>query len=182
MRVGDRWMFALEFEIRGEPRARAWNEWWGSLLLWADGHLVGKPYEVEMIQTGLDSLRETANGNRAPASLILSAFSPKEALDAVMWAHYDGKKEHRPLKLSLESEVALLPLEILPSLTGPFFDGWEAIILEDRATERFVFRQEGAEAAEAIWPLGTFRRVVGEAQSDFERIARSILKESASVT
>ena len=174
-RVGDRWTFALEFEITIEPRTRAWNEWWGSLWLWADGHLVGRPSEVEMIQTGLGSLHGTASENWGVASFTLSALSPSEALDAVMWARY-GEEKLRPVRINFQEMDTLLCLEVLPRSTGPFFDGWEAIILEEGTRERFIYRQEGMEVAEATWPKGTFRSVVGEAQNDFERVARSILK------
>jgi hypothetical protein len=36
--------------------------------------------------------------------------------------------------------------EVLPRLTGPFFDGWDAVLIEAGEEERFIFRQEGAEA------------------------------------
>ena len=40
-RVGDRWIFALEFDIQGDL-PRAWNEMLGSLWLWTRGHLVAR--------------------------------------------------------------------------------------------------------------------------------------------
>jgi hypothetical protein len=178
-RIGDRWTFALKFEIHGDPPA-TWNEWWGSLWIWVEGHLVGKPHETEMVLTGLDSLQESAREDRVPASSILSGRSSKDALDAVMWARYGGD-DPSPVNSSTKEE-SLFSLEILPRRTGPFFDGWEAILLEQGATQRFVYRQEGADVREAVWPQGTFCHVVGDARAEFERLARSMLNGTTSVS
>jgi hypothetical protein len=179
-RIGNRWTFALEFEILGDPPA-TWNEWWGSLWLWVEGRLVGRPHETEMVLTGLDSLVEVARENRTPASSILSACSSKEALEAVMWARYGGDGPP-PVRLPMTNEESLFSVEVLPRRAGPFFDGWEAILVEEGATQRFVYRQEGAEVAEAVWPQGTFSRVVGDARTEFERLARSMLEGTTSVS
>lgn len=134
-----------------------------------------------MIQTGLGSLTGTSTENWGPASYMLSAFSSKEALNTVMWACY-GDEEHQSARVPVASADVLRSLEVLPRSTGPFFDGWEGIILEEGTTERFIYRREGTEVVEATWPRGTFRGVVGEAQSDFETVARSILKEVPGIT
>ena len=138
-RIGNRWTFALEFEIQADA-PRLWNESWGSLWLWVGGHLVGRPYETEMVQIGLDSLNETAGENRASASRILSACSPSEALQAVMWARYGGQDSVH-VKASAVDDEALFPLEVLPRRTGLFFDGWEAILVDEGPIERFVYRR-----------------------------------------
>src|SRR6202162_3092297 len=156
-RIGNRWMFALEFEVHGDL-PKCWNEWWGSLWLWVEGHVVGAPFESETVLTGLDSLQEVAleTGNRARR--LLSGSSSKEALETVMCARYgSGAPSRRNL---VADDKSLLPFEVLPRRTGPFFDGWEAILLEDEKEERFVYRQEGsATVTEVIWPLGTFHEV-----------------------
>jgi hypothetical protein len=60
-------------------------------------------------------------------------------------------------------------------LTGPFFDGWEAVLIEAGREERFIFRQAGAEAKEVVWPAGTFRSVVQRAIDEFKRLAPALL-------
>src|SRR5437867_4365151 len=87
-RVGDRWLFAVEFEIRRTPLVPRWNECWGSLWMWIEGHVVGKPYETEMVFTGLGSLLDSANQGRSEASSIIAAYSPEQALKSVMRACY----------------------------------------------------------------------------------------------
>ena len=128
-------------EIVGDV-PRPWTESWGSLWLWAGGHLVGTPYETEMVKTGFDSLQDVASANRARASHILSQCSPTEALEAVRWARY-GEGDSSRLKTLVVDAGCLFPLELLPSSTGPFFDGWEAILLEEGKTERLIYRQRG---------------------------------------
>jgi len=168
-RIGDRWTFAIEFEGVGNP-PKAWNEWWGSLWLWIDGHVVGCPSEIEMVMTGLDSLVESAQQTRADLSSPLQLSVPAgEALDLVMWARY-GSDDRAPGNF-VGDPSTLTGYEVLPRLTGPFFDGWEAVLIEAAQEERFIFRQEGAEVREALWPAGTFRSVVQRALDDFKGFA-----------
>jgi hypothetical protein len=168
-RIGDRWTFAIEFEGIGDP-PKAWNEWWGSLWLWVDGHVVGRPSEIEMVMTGFDSLvgsaQQTRTGLSTPLQLSVAA---EEALDLVMWARY-GSDDRAPGSF-VGDPSALKRYEVLPRLTGPFFDGWEAVLIEAAQQERFILRQEGADVREALWPAGTFRSVVQLALDDFKRFA-----------
>lgn len=178
-RVGDRWIFALEFDIQGDL-PRAWNEMLGSLWLWTRGHLVGTPYEIETIKTGLDSLQEAATEDREPASRILSKCNGREALEKVMWARY-GEDHDLPPGMAAVDKEALFSLEVLPRRTGPFFDGWEAILVEDGAGERFIYRHEETAVVEAVWPKGMFRRVIDQAITEFEGLAQSISKGTNAV-
>src|SRR5262245_51511436 len=176
-RMGNRWMLALEFEIH-DGSASTWNETWGSLWLWVEGRLIGRPFESEMVFTGLESLREAAQETGQRGRDLLPTDNLKEALDVVMWARYGGDDSLvRGLTIHEES---LLPFEILPRRTGPFFDGWQGILVEEGAAERFILRQEGGEVTDAVWPLGTFRDVIQDGCREFERLARSPLKEATS--
>jgi hypothetical protein len=168
-RIGDRWTFAIEFEGIGDP-PKTWNEWWGSLWLWVDGHVVGSPSEIEMLMTGFDSLVESAHQAHTGLSSPLQPSIPaREALDLVMWARY-GSDDRGPGGF-VGDPSTLTRYEVLPRLTGPFFDGWEAVLMEAAQEERFILRREGAEVMEALWPAGTFRRVVQLAIDEFRRLA-----------
>ncbi len=168
-RIGDRWTFAIEFEGIGDPPI-LWNEWWGSLWLWVDGQVVGRPSEFEMVMTGFDSLVESALQTRTGLSGPLQpSVDAGKALELVMWATYGS--DDRPPGDFVGDPSALTRYEVLPRLTGPFFDGWEAVLIEADQEERFIFRQEGADVREALWPSGTFRSVVQRALEDFKRFA-----------
>ena len=168
-RIGDRWTFAIEFEGIGDP-PKSWNEWWGNLWLWVDGQVVGCPSEIEMVMTGFDSLVESAQHiPTGPSGPLQPSVPAVEALDLVMWARY-GDDDRAPGEF-VGAPLDLARYEVLPRLTGPFFDGWDAVLIEAGEKERFVFRQEGAEAKEAIWPVGTFRSVVHRAVDEFKRLA-----------
>jgi len=166
-RVGNRWNFAVEFEGIGDP-PRAWNEWWGSLWLWANGQVVGWPFEIEMVMTGFDSLVESAQETETRTSGLLSSLPAYEALDLVMWARYGDDKP--PVHFDGNPSL-LVPHEVLPRLTGPFFDGWEAILIPEDLQERFIFRQEGGPVSEAKWPIGTFKRFVLQSRDEFKKLA-----------
>jgi hypothetical protein len=87
----------------------------------------------------------------------------------VIWApHEDSDRSPGGLE---GTPSALAEFEILPRLTGSFFDGWEAVLIEVGHEERFIFRQEGADAREVFWPAGTFRSVVLRAVEEFKRLA-----------
>src|SRR5579859_2288391 len=168
-RIGDRWTFAIEFEGIGDP-PKAWNEWGGSLWLWVDGHVVGRPSEIEMVMTGFDSLVESVQQTRTGHSGPLQPSVPAgEALDLVMWACY-GSDDQAPGSF-VGDPAALTRYEVLPRLTGPFFDGWEAVLIGAGQEERFILRLEGGEVREALWPAGTFRSVVQQALDDFKQFA-----------
>jgi hypothetical protein len=168
-RIGDRWAFAIEFEGIGDP-PKLWNEWWGSLWLWVDGQVIGCPSEIEMVMTGFDSLVESAQ--QAPTGLsgpLQPSVNALEALDLVMWARY-GSDDRAPGGF-VGDPSDLARYEVLPRLTGPFFDGWEAVLVGTGQEERFIFRQEGAEAREVLWPEGTFRSTVQQAIDEFKRLS-----------
>jgi hypothetical protein len=169
-RIGNRWLFAIEFEASGETPT-LWNEWYGSLWFWVDGKVVGNPLETEMVTVGMDSLSEAATETGSRSRTLLPRCGDKEALEIVLAARY-GRGEPTSSGAQ-QDEDFLYPFEILPRRTGPFFDGWEAILVEEESRERFVYRKEGSGLSHAIWPLGTFRDAVREARNEFEKLARS---------
>jgi hypothetical protein len=167
-RVGDRWSFAVEFEGIGNP-PKAWNEWWGSLWLWVNGQVVGRPFEIEMVMTGFDSLVESAQESETRTNSLLSSLPADQALDLVMWARYGD--DSSPPEYLVGNPLLLPRHEVLPRWTGPFFDGWEAVLIQEGLQERFIFRQKGSQVSEAHWPVGTFKSLVLEARDKFEKLA-----------
>ena len=109
-RVGDRWSLAIEFEGSGDP-PRVWNEWWGSLWLWVDGEVVGRPFEIEMVMCGIESLVWSARRVKTESNRLLAAFPANAALDLVMWAQYGD--EGSPPALFAGERSLLLPNEVL---------------------------------------------------------------------
>jgi hypothetical protein len=176
--IGNRQRFAVEFEIPNEV-PKVWNETWGSLWLWVEGHLVGR-HESEMISIGLDSLQETANENLEPASRILATYDAKRALQAVMWSRYGGTET--PATIGVIANEQLSAAEVLPRTTGPFFDGWQAVLLDEGVEERFIYRQGEGQIYESKWPSGTLKAVIDLAKREFERLARATLNGTNSIS
>jgi hypothetical protein len=171
-RAGNRWSFAVEFEAFGD-RPGMWNEWWGSLWLWVNGHVVGRPFEIEMVASGLDPLTEglflAAQNPENRTGASLAGLPPAQALDLVMRAEDD--EGDSPQAFNRGRKLLALH-EVIPR-GSPFFDGWEALLITEGSQERFIFRQEQGEAGEARWPEGTFRIVVVHARSEFEKLAKA---------
>jgi hypothetical protein len=167
-RVGDRWSFAIEFEGSSD-QPRVWNERWGSLWLWVDGQVVGRPSDIERVMPGLESLRCSAKKAERGSNRLLASIPASAALNLVIWAHY-GDEGSPPAPFAGDRSL-LLPNEVLPGSTVSFFDGWEAILIEDGTEERFIYRQHGTQASEARWPRGTFKTVALQARDEFKRLA-----------
>ncbi len=166
-RVGDRRIFAVEFEFELR-QGISLEDIWGCVWLWAGGHCIGQTWEMEIVQFGLKALRETADDKAPRISHLLSSMPASEALDLVMWARYgDDNANFERLAGSRES---LEQFEVLPRRTGPFFDGWQAILIEEGATEKFVFRKSGRETFELTWANGLFKRTVQDAFEAFAKL------------
>lgn len=168
-RVGCRRRFAIEFEVEPD-RTQPANEWRGSLWLWVDGRCVGEAHEIEMVSIGLDALIHAAKRTRSEASSLFASLPAERALNEVMQAIYGEADEPDNIPLSPED---LDSLDILPTSAGPFFDHWEAILIEDGLEERFIYRRNGSQVLEARWKINTFRDTALEAEIQFRNIAKS---------
>lgn len=167
-RVGDRRVFAVEFEV--DPHQQhAPSDWWGSLWLWVNGKCVGRSDHIEMVLVGIGTLVNAAIKTGSRISPLLSSKPAAGALDLVMWTIY-GDDESHP-ELNTASRETLQQFEVLPQ-GDSFFDGWEAILIEEGNTERFIVRKQGETASEVSWELGRFKDTVLEARAEFQRLTK----------
>jgi len=162
-RVGDRRVFAVEFEFDSRHRLSA--DFWGCLWLWAGGKCVGQSQEIEMVEFGLSALQEAADDPGRGPNSILSSLPAEDALNLVMWARYG--EDDPTLEKAAGSRQTMEPYEILPRRTGSFFDHWQAILLERDGLETIIFRQIGQQVNVVGWPAGTFRDTVNETRKMF---------------
>lgn len=175
-RVGSRWRIAIEWDVpagyyahrwlllsdvpearRSELLDEPWRRHLGSFWVWADGHLLGNPYDMELLGVGLGLMIWVAEGTGRRASPLLSLRSRAEALDLVMESIYGENAD------LVRAEYGNLgAFEVMPA-GNPYFDGWQAIVLEEGQEETLIWRQ-GADGSviTATWPLGEIRRVVSE--------------------
>jgi hypothetical protein len=168
-RVGDRRIFAVEFEVQPD-RVRPINEWWGSLWLWAEAKCIGNTEKTEMISIGMDQLVSVARQTGSRMNSFLSSLTPTQALDSIKWAVYgDGDSKLEKLVSSPES---LHRFDVLPTSAGPFFDNWEATLIEEGGCERFIWRNDARAVCEAKWKLGTFQKTVLQAKAAFEQLEK----------
>ena len=159
--IGSPGLFGIEFEVKCDLSVPA-NTWWGTFWLWADGKCVGDRNEMEMVSLGLGILLNAVRKADSRKSNLLSSLPAAEALNLVMSAVY-GDDDPRRQELGSPSDLGVF--EVLPG-GGPFFDDWQAILLEEGGKERFIWRKDGEQTFEVRWELGTFRNVVLQAEAE----------------
>jgi RHS repeat-associated protein len=162
-RIGDRRVFAVEFEF--DPKQTTTKDIWGCLWLWAGGRCIGNCQEIEMVDFGLSALVEASASDHSSLAK-LSSSPAKDAIDLIMWAVYGDDDAEKEKTLGGDRR-SFERFEILPGVTGPFFDNWQAILIDCGSDERFIFRRSQEAPYEFRWPSGTFSKVVGEARDAF---------------
>ena len=159
-RIGSREVLSIEFSI--EPQLdKPVNEWWGHIRFWAGGRCIGNPDEIEMVSIGLGALEAVGKQTGSRASPLLMRLPPDAAIDRVMQAIY-GEEEAETERVSFDD---MTKFEVFPG-ASPFFDNWEAILLEEGDHEKFLYRHVRQPAQEMTWEIGTFRNIT--ARANFE--------------
>jgi hypothetical protein len=125
-----------------------------------------------MLSIGLETLEEAAAESGRRENKMLSSLPAERALSLVLWARYgDDNDENQQLVLE---QGDLETFEILPRRGGPFFDGWEGIIIEEKGGERFIWkRSEDKDVCEIELSTGEFGRVIKEARRWFDDLHES---------
>jgi hypothetical protein len=134
--VGSHDHIGIDFEVKCDVNARP-DTWWGRLSLWANGQHVGND-EVEMVSVGLGSLWNAALKTHSRKSALLSHMPSREALDTVMQSIYG---DENLCAQALVNSTDLSAFEVLPQ-GDPFFDDWEAILIEVEEEERFILQKK----------------------------------------
>ena len=167
MLIGNKHDFGIELNINEPGRV---DELYGTLWIWACGGLIGNTSATELVVIGLDSLQELTTENLRDGSSILSKFTSEQALDAVMWCRY-GIDDSPPIPLTEHEINALIAVEIFPRRAGPFFEGWEGILLRDDSAERLIYRKEGQATNIALMPVGSYANTVRAARDAFNMLS-----------
>ena len=152
-------------ECATKPDRAAKRELWlGLVWLSIGGEIVGNVEERfhEQIGISLGALIGAAQQTGKRNCRLLEDLSPDDALDLVMWAVYGGDEQHP--ELADADRNLLSKSELLSSIGGPAFDGWEAAIVEADETETIIWRPEKGLAQSRTFPLGTLWAAVEQAQ------------------
>lgn len=163
-RIGNRWEFAIEFEIHKADGKipRWWDDWYGSLWLWVDGRAVGNTDAFLVVKFAFETLCAVGAADRAAATAALSKQpSAAEKLDIVMgcaqadsWLGLSPEDACRTVAeemgvpsvdiATMEEMRAksrqMLTLDMLPAGTGWAFQGWQAVLLDEGEQERMIYR------------------------------------------
>ena len=176
---GDRWNFGLECEIQ-DLDVDPWGtlEPFGSCWLWIRGRIMGNTDVSEQLTIAFSQLRSSLgkagkrNDDRFPG------MSNLDRLDFIRWVGWGDDHEFcaerwggRHLDEARGEDVG--SYWVVPPGHSPFFDDWEAILLEGETTETFAWRDQRkgtAECEEAAVPSGTFAEVCLKACDWFDGI------------
>jgi hypothetical protein len=176
---GNRWYFAIECEVQDCERD-PWGtlEPYGSFWMWVGGRAIGNTEAGEQLALAFTRLAEAVrHSDKRPDARFRGAPSV-DKLDLVFWVRFGEDEEFDTKRWEFEDPERLRVegLEeyvVVPPGDSPWCDGWEAILVEDDATETFIWRRglgDAPELHEFAMPRGTFARVCKSACDWFEPI------------
>lgn len=176
---GDRWHFGIECEVQ-DCDVDPWGtlEPFGSFWLWVDGRAIGNTNESEQLTLAFSQLRSSARYAGQRLDDRFPGMSNLDKLNFVRWVRWGEDDEFsgerwggRHLDMARTEDVE--SYWVIPPGHSPFFDGWEAILLEGETTETLVWRywrKETVECEEAAVQSGTFAEVCLKACDWFDRL------------
>lgn len=187
---GDRWRFGIECEVQ-DCDVDPWGtlEPFGSFWLWAEGRTIGNTDVSEQLTLAFSRLRSSASyAGQRPDNRFLG-MSNTDKLNFVRWVGYGEDHEFcaerwggRCLDGARAEDVK--SYWVIPPGDSPFFDDWEAILLERETAETLVWRyqrRERRECVEVAVPSGMFAEVCQKACDWFDRLRSERMGETLRV-
>jgi len=176
---GDRWSFGVECEVQ-DCDVDPWGtlQPFGSFWLWVEGRAIGNTDVSEQLVSGFSTLRASVRYSGRRADSRFPGITNIDKLNLVRWVGWGDDDEFRPelwggRSLDQARTEDVKPYWVVPRGDGPFFDDWEAILLEREMTETLVWRhQRGgfSSSQEVELPLGLFSEVGTRACDWFDRL------------
>jgi hypothetical protein len=151
---GDRWYFGMECEVQ-DCDVDPWGtlEPFGSFWLWAEGRTIGNPDVSEQLTLAFSQLRSSAGYAGQRPDDRFPGMNNIDKLDFVRWVGYGEDHEFcaerwggRCLEEARAEDVE--SYWVIPPGHSPFFDDWEAILLEGETTETLIWRHQRRGLAE----------------------------------
>lgn len=178
---GDRWSFGVECEVQ-ECDVDPWGtlQPFGSFWLWVEGRAVGNTDVSEQLVSGFSKLRASVRYSGQRPNSRFPGMTNIDKLDLVRWVGWGDDDEFRPELWGGRScdqarTEDVKPYWVIPPGDSPFFDDWEAILLEGEMTETLVWRYErgGLSLSQEIeLPLGFFSEVSTRACDWFDQLRK----------
>jgi len=176
---GDRWRFGDECEVQ-DCDVDPWGtlQPFGSFWLWVEGRAIGNTEASEQLVLGFSTLQDSVRYSGRRADNRFPGMTNLDKLDLVRWVGWGDDDEFRPelwggKSLDQARAEKVDPYWVISPSESPFFDGWEAILLEREMTETLVWRHQGegfSLSQEVELPLGLFSEVCTQACDWFDRI------------
>ena len=156
--VGAKEVFSVEYEL--DPAVAQDQRWlYGHMCFWVRGNMVGEYEEIATLNVALAVLPELLGNHGKRFDPILFSAPVEEAFSKIF----------SPLCIDSgqpDDQVAR-DEELYSRFTAvargiDIFDNWDAFLIEDQFTGRFLFRRVNSEVREAKIPAGEFDRVLAE--------------------
>lgn len=186
---GNRWQFAIECEVQDRERDQ-WGtlEPYGSFWMWIGGQPVGNPDEAEQLVLAFGRLAETVRHSDERPGARFKGLSNVDKLDLVIWVRFGEDDEFDAKRWPSENperlrKAGLSQYEVVPRADSPWCDGWEAILVEEDATETFIWRRHlkvDSEVKDFSVPRGTFAGVSRAACKWFEPVREERIRPELS--
>jgi len=178
---GDRWRFGVECEVQ-DCDVDPWGtlEPFGSFWLWVEGRAIGNTDVSEQLVLGFSALRASVRYSGQRADNRFPGMTNLDKLNLVRWVGWGDDDDFRPELWGGRSRDQARNEDVksywvAPPGDSPFFDDWEAILLEREMAETLVWRHERGgflSSQEAELPLGFFSEVCTWACDWFDRFRR----------
>jgi hypothetical protein len=179
---GDRWRFGVECEVQ-DCDVDPWGtlQPFGSFWLWVEGRAIGNTDVSEQLVLAFSTLRASVRGAGRRSDDRFPDMTNLDKLNRVRWVRWGDDDEFRPElwggKSPDEARAEdVQPYWVVPPGDSPFFDDWEAILLERETSETLVWRHQrggSSSSQEVELPLGFFSEVCTRACDWFDRFQQA---------
>jgi hypothetical protein len=179
---GNRWQFAIECEVQDCERD-PWGtlEPYGSFWMWVGGQPVGNTDAAEQLVLAFSRLAQAVRHSNERPDTRFRGISNVDKLDLVFWVRFGEDDEFDVKRWQSEDpdhlrKSGLSQYVVVPRGDSPWCDGWEAILVEEDATETFIWRRgpNGAsEVKDFSVPRGHSRASAEQPASGLSRLERN---------
>jgi len=174
---GNRWQFGIECEVQ-DRELDPWGsrEPFGSFWFWIAGRVIGNTDAEEQLALAFLPLAHRLNRPRPDARF--GGMSNIDKLNLVIWVRFGEDEEFKGEQWGVSDRDQLrredfTQYEVVPRGDAPWCDGWEAILVEDNASDTLIWRRwqsDAAEVQEVTLPHGAFSEVATLACRWFEKL------------
>ena len=159
------------------------KEPFGSFWLWVAGTAVGNTDATEQLALSFLPLAELVRRSGDRPNARFKGIANVDKFNLVIWIRFGEDHDFDEERWGAHDRETLRRehlrhYEVIPRGYSPYCDGWEAILVEQDATETFIWRRsqgDASEVQECVLPRGLFADVATRALRWFDPLRRERL-------